>query len=211
MAPPQPPPPALSAPGLVGPISILNQPISGPRGNRRRRNRPYSHAHIEVDLVGPTKLPEGSSLLRRLETLLSAGSEVEAANLLRLTAATLHALASRGFRWIDHWEIQPGGWLPLPSGKGRPTKEEPVGEFLTSVENGARPTAATARSFSVRLSDRGGNRVDMVVRRIHRRHRHALTLDLWGRWTREMVDGVMGSLASRLPVSKSTLTKFQYA
>jgi hypothetical protein len=211
MAPPRPPPPALSAPGLEGPVSILNQPICGPRSKRRRGSRPYRHAHIEIDLVGLAQSPEGVPLLERFEALLSERSEVEAANLLRLTAVTLHALSARRFRWIDHWEVHPGGWLPPPIRKSRTTTGEPVGELLTSFEGGAWASAATARSFSVRLSDREGNHVDMVVRRVHRRRRHALSLDLWGRWTREMVDDVTGSLASRLPVAKSTLTKFQYA
>lgn len=211
MSPPRPPPPALSAPGLVGPISILNQPISGPRSNWRSRTRPYRHAHLEIDLTAEPDRTEGTPLLKRLEALLSEKDMVEAADLLRLAAGTLHALAARRFRWIDHWEVQPGGWLPLPERTTHRDPGEPVGELLNALESGAWAPAAKARSFSVRLSDRSGNRADVVVRRVHRQRRHALSVDLWGSWTKATIEGVTESLSARLPVSRSTLTKFQYA
>jgi len=56
-----------------------------------------------------------------------------------------------------------------------------------------------------------GNRADVVVRRVHRQGRHALSIDLWGSWTKETVNELTGSLAARLPVARTTLTKYQYA
>jgi hypothetical protein len=211
MTPPREPEPPLAAPGLEGPISIVQQPISGPRSNRRTRNRPYSHAHLEIDLAAVPNPTKGTPLLERLETLLSEKEIVETADLLRLTAETLHAFAASRFRWIDHWEVHPGGWLPLPERSTLREPEEPVGELLKAIESGRWAPVAEARTFSVRLSDRRGNRADVVVRRVHRQRRHALSIDLWGSWTKATVDAVTGSLSSRLPVSRSTLTKFQYA
>ncbi|MHB8351597.1 MAG: hypothetical protein ACYDFT_02745 [Thermoplasmata archaeon] len=211
MTPPLPPPPALSAPDLIGPISILDQPISGPRSNRRARNRPYSHVHIEIDLSDPSARTDDGSLLERLETLLSERKIVEGSNIVRLAAGTLHALSARRFRWIDHWEIEPGGWLPLPvRGSGAPSSEEPVGHLLVAIESGMWNPAAEALKFSVRISDRRGNHVDAIVRRVHRQRRHALSLDLRGSWTKATVDALTASLASRLPVAHATVTKIQY-
>jgi hypothetical protein len=211
MSPPQPSLSPLSAPDLIGPISILNQPVSGPGSKRQRLNRVYRHAHLEVDLVGAPKAPKRVHLLERLESLLSVRKEVEAADLLRLTAATLHALSARRFRWIDHWEVQPRGWLPPPTREDRTATGEPVGQFLTALTSGEWTAAPMAKVFSVRLSDREGNHVDLVLRRVHPRSRHALSLDVWGHWTRVMIEGVSASLSSRLPVAKVTLTRFQVA
>lgn len=202
---------ALSAPDLVGPISMLYQPTSGPGSHRRSRSRPYRHARVEIDLTGEAKPAEGAPFLKRIEAFLSAKDHMESADLLRLTAAALHALSSRRFRWIDHWEVHPGGWLPPPQRAAGHVVSEPVGEFLTALEGPVAARAARARSFSIRLSDRRGNHVDIAIRRIHRQRRHALSLDFWGLWTTVMINDVTGSLSSRLPFSRATLTKFQYA
>ena len=204
--------PALSAPGLIGPVSILNQPLSGPRSNRRSKNRPFAHLHLEVDLDPSVEKPtEGSPLVGKLEAFLQERKVTESTNLLLLSAATLHAFAARRFRWIDHWEVTPGGWLPLPESK-RSVREdrEPVGELLKALENAAPESVAQARTFAVRLSDLRGNRADVVVRRVHRPKGHALSIDLRGVWTTATLDDLTGSLKSRLPVARTTLTKFQY-
>jgi hypothetical protein len=166
---------------------------------------------LEIDLKVETIPTEGAPLLERLQAALSEREMVESKDLLLLAAGTLHALSARRFRWIDHWEVQPGGWLPLPGHKSKREAEEPVGELLKAIEGGAWESATKANSFSVRLSDRRGNRADAIVRRVHRQRRHALSLDLWGSWTKETIEDVTGSLSSRLPVSRSTMTKYQYA
>jgi hypothetical protein len=202
----------LSAPGLIGPNSILNPPWSGPRASRRTRARPFRHVHLEGDLgAGPartTSLP----LWEHLEAVLSERRIVESADLVWLAARTLHALASRRFRRVDHWEVAPGGWLPPPEvGSARSKGTEPVGQLLEALESGAVSPLAKARSFSVRMSDLRRNRADITVRRVHRPRRHALSVDLWGYWTKETINELVGALAERLPLSRTTITRYQYA
>ncbi|MCI4370729.1 MAG: hypothetical protein L3J81_05305, partial [Thermoplasmata archaeon] len=206
------PEPALAAPGLTGPFSIEQpSPLSGPRANRRARNRSYSHVHLEVDLDPKPKDPEGVPVLERLAGAVSERKIVEKGTLLVLAAATLHALSSRQFRRVDHWEVTPGGWLPPPSKGTDAVGREPVGDLLAALEGGAWDAVAKARAFSARLSDLQGNHVDVTVRRVHREHRHAMSLDLWGSWTKAKLTELEGSVAERLPVVRSTMTKFQYA
>ncbi len=190
---------------------MLNEPVSGPRSSRRALNRPYRHAHLGIDLSPDVVVKADAPLLLRLERALSEKKIVEAADLVRLAGGTLHALAARRFRQVDHWEVSPGGWLPLPTGKPRRGVAEPVGDLMAAVESNAGPSLAQARAFSARLSDEQGHRVDLVLRRVHRQRRHALSLDLHGVWTRETIRDLIGSLSERIPVARSTLTKFQYA
>jgi hypothetical protein len=209
---PGPPPIPLSAPGLIGPNSILNPPWSGPSSGRRTRNRPFSHVHLEVDLKAGSGGSTGLPFWERIESVLAEREIVENADLVWLTARTLHALASRQFRRVDHWEVAPGGWLPPPEyASVRAGDAEPVGQLLGALESGGGPIIAKARSFSVRVSDLHRNRADVTVRRVHRQRRHALSVDLWGSWTKETINGLVGALADRLPLSKTTMTKYQYA
>jgi hypothetical protein len=206
------PPIPLSAPGLIGPNSILNPPWSGPRSGRGTRNRPFSHAHLEVDLRAESAQAGGHPLWERFGAFLAERKIVESADLVWLTARTLHALASRQFRRVDHWEVAPGGWLPPPEfASVRPENAEPVGQLLSALESGDGSTIARARSFSVRVSDLHGDRADITVRRVHRARRHALSVDLWGTWTKETINELVGALAERLPVTQTTMTKYQYA
>jgi hypothetical protein len=203
--------PALAAPGLGGPISMLKQPISGPRSSRRRRNRPYSHIHLEVDL-GP--LPASTPLSPTLDQSgksIAGASDPGLVDLARLISGTLHAMSARRFRRIDHWEVAPGRWRLPPGGTDHEDAREPVGPLLKALGDGSLGSLAKVRSFSAQMSDLSGNRVEVVVRRVGAVHPHALSLDLWGHWTSAAVDDLTGSLAARLPVLHSTMTKFQYA
>jgi hypothetical protein len=135
----------------------------------------------------------------------------EVSDLAWLAAHTLHALSVCRFRRIDHWELTPGGWLPPPEFSSRdPNGAEPVGQLLNALEGETTSTFAGARSFSVRASDLHGNRIDVVIRRVVRFRRHALSIDLWGRWTKAAVQEIAGALAARLPVLSTTLTKHMY-
>ncbi|MCI4372706.1 MAG: hypothetical protein L3K02_03580 [Thermoplasmata archaeon] len=164
---------------------------------------------MEIDLArGPTAT---SSVLRRLEEWVGLRKIVESADLIRLTGATLHAMSSDGFRRVDHWEVSPGGWLPLPEHSARPGRDESVGHLLAALESDDGHSIARARSFSMRLSDFKGKHADVVVRRTHRKGRHSISLDLRGHWTRDEVGRLKGALADRLPVEHSEITKFQYA
>jgi hypothetical protein len=203
--------PALSAPGLGDLLSLPIQTSPGPRANRRRRDRPYTHVHLEVDLTAEPPNPGGVPLLEKLAGLLRERKVVEHGTLILMAAATLHALAARQFRRVDHWEVSPGGWLPPPLARKGRDAPEPVGDLVATLESGAWALVGNARSFSARLSDFSGARVDVTVRRVHRERRHTLTLDLWGRWTKEAVEGLVSSLAERLPVVRSTMTRFRFA
>ncbi|MCI4327538.1 MAG: hypothetical protein L3K16_07910 [Thermoplasmata archaeon] len=204
------PEPALAAPGLIGPFSIEKPPGIGPRSARRSRARSYRHVHLEVDLAPQPRDPKGVPALVRLSGLLKERRIVEQGTLIVLAAATLHALSARRFRRVDHWEVSPGGWLPPPRPSESPDGSEPVGDLIEALEGGGWEPVAIARSFSVRVSDLSGGRVDVTIRRIHRERRHALSLDLWGSWTKATVKDLQGSLAERLPVDQVTMTKFQY-
>jgi hypothetical protein len=166
---------------------------------------------MELDLAPNTPDSAGDPLLERLSTFLSQRKVVEKGTLVLLAAATLHALASRRFHRVDHWEVSPGGWLPPPRPGKNPEDEEPVGYLLEALESGAWSSVGSARTFSARLSDGFGAHVDVVVRRVHRERRHAMSMDLWGNWTKETVHDLVGAISKRLPVVKSTMTKFQYA
>ena len=171
-----------------------------------------SHAHLEVDLKLERVRTTGLPLAERLESFLAERKILENADLVWLAARTLHAMASRRFRRVDHWEVTPGGWLPPPEFKSaRADEPEPVGQLLAALESPLGPSIAKARSFSARLSDLRGNRSDIVVRRVHRQRRHTISVDLWGSWTQESIGDLTGALAERLPIARTTLTSHQFA
>lgn len=148
--------------------------------------------------------------LDRLAGWLRERKIVEKGTLVVLAAAALHAAAARKFRRIDHWEVSPGGWLPLPGSGVASHEDQPVGSLLDALERGAWESVGTARRFSARLSDSSGHRMDLVIRRIHRERRHSLSLDLWGDVTPEGAKGTEDAFKSRLPIVRSTMTHVQY-
>ena len=150
-------------------------------------------------------------MLERLAGMLREREVIEKGTIVLLAGGALHALAARRFRLVNHWEIVPGGWLPPPIVGRKAETDEPVGHLVEALEGENGPKIGSARSFSARLADGSGNAIDMIVRRVHRERRHAMSLDLWGSWTPESVKDVEGSVAQRLPVMKSEMTKFQYA
>lgn len=211
MSPPKEPGPALSAPGVPELLTPPGQMLSGPRENRRTRSRPYRHAHVEIDLAAEPQDPAGVPLLERLAALLKERKVVEKGSLIMMTAALLHALAARQFHRVSHWEVVPGGELPLPPGRTDDQPGEPVGDLIDALEGGGWSKVGKARSFSVQLSGPSGARADVTIRRVHRERRHAVTLDLRGTWTKATVQDVVDSIASRLPVAHSAMTKFMFA
>jgi hypothetical protein len=210
VVPPKETEPALAAPGVGELLATPQQALSGPRSNRRRRNRSYAHVHLELDLAPETPNSAGVPALERLSAFLTDKKIVEQGTLIMMAAATLHAFAARRFRRVDHWEVSPGGWLPPPPPGTDPNASEPVGDLLATLESGAWSVVGSARSFSARLSDQAGARIDVTIRRVHSERRHALSIDLWGLWTRADVQDLQGSISNRLPVVRSKVTKFQY-
>jgi len=208
MVPPPRATPAASAPDLTGPTSILNWPVAS-AGTRRRHPPPFAHVVLEIDLRHEQLERPRIPLLQQLEGLLRERSVVERGDLLRLSAAALHALAGRGFSRVDHWQVEPGGWLPLPE----PTHArlaEPVGHLLRALASPAWSRLAEAREFSVRLSGKLKFRADLVVRRVHRERGHSLTIELRGSITPREVEGLVHALRGHLPVLHSRLAAFAY-
>jgi hypothetical protein len=201
--------PALAAPGIGELLATPQQSLTGPRSLRRRRGRMFHHVQFEFDLAPKPTNTAGVPLLERLAQSIKERRIVEKGSLVQMAAATLHALSSLGFRRVDHWEIEPGGWLPLPTQRKDPAAEEPVGDLLEILENGTWPSIASARSFSARMSDFSGGRADVIVRRVHR-FRHALTLKVWRTMTKGQVEDLKGAIDARLPVSRSTKIRFGY-
>jgi hypothetical protein len=210
MAPPKESEPALAAPGVEGLLATPKPSLTGPREFRRYRDRPLGHVHLELDLAPKPKDPTGVGPLEKLEGFLKERKVTERGTMIRLAGATLHAFASRGFRRVDHWEVTPGGWLPPPGARKDSKAAEPVGELMDVLKSGAMASVASARSFSARLSDPPGDRADVTIRRVHRERRHSLTVDLWGSWTKATVEDLEGSISERLPVVRSTVTKFRF-
>lgn len=203
--------PPLSSPDVIGgPFMVTQPPISGPRELRRRKNRPFSHLHYEIDLAADAGEPVKHPWFSELKVVLEHQKIEEGAEIVHMVAAVLHGMSARRFKWIDHWEVHPGGWLPLPDRKNRDAGEEPVGVLLSALERDDCPPVAKAHEFSVRLSDHQGDRADVVVRRPPHLGHHGITLDLWGKWTGESAEDVVAAIHSRLPLNHATLTKYQY-
>ena len=199
----------ISAPDLTGPTSFLNWPLVAAGTSRRHRVRPFGHVRFEVDLRHERWDEPDVPVLRQFERLLRERSVVEPGDLLRLSAASLHAFSVRGFTRVDHWEIQPGGWLPLPE-PTHATLAEPVGHLVRALESAQWRRLALAREFSVRLSGHAKIRADLVVRRVHRERGHSITVDLRGTIAARELEGLARALRERLPVLGSSVTAFAY-
>jgi hypothetical protein len=200
---------SISAPDLTGPVSILNWPIASTASARRTRPPPFGHVRLEIDLRHERWSEPDVPVLRQFERLLRERSVVEQGDLLRLSAAALHAFTTRGFARVDHWEIQPGGWLPLPE-PTHATLAEPVGHLVRALESAQWRRLALAREFSVRLSGHPKIRADLVVRRVHRERGHSITVDLRGRIVARELEGLVGALRERLPVLRSSVAAYAY-
>jgi len=155
---------------------------------------------LEIDLVREAFQRGGLPFLHGLESIFREREVYEVEGLLRLSAGVLHALAARGFSRVDHWEVQPGGWLPLPE----PAHErlvEPVGHLLNALSSDAWKRIASARAFSMRLSGAGELRADVTVRRVHRERSHAISIELVGPITPRELDSVERELRETLSIA----------
>ncbi len=204
------PEPAVSAPDLTGPVSILDWPLAAAGSRRGHRPRPMSHVVLEVDLRHERFDAPTVPVLQQFERLFRERSVVEQSDLLRLAAGALHAFSSLGYNHVDHWEVTPGGWLPLPEPTHR-TLAEPVGHLLRALSSEAWQPYARAREFAVRLSGPPKSRADLVVRRVHRERGHSISVELRGWITERDLTGLVRALRERVPVLRSRVATFQYA
>jgi hypothetical protein len=182
-------------------------PPSRPRRVKRVASR-WKYARLEVDLVHEAFERSGLPFVHRLEAVFREREVVEVEGLLRLSAAVLHALAERDFSRVDHWEVFPGGWLPLPE-PVHERLEEPVGHLLNALRSEAWKKVAGARSFRFRLSGAAELRADVTVRRVHREWGHAITLELFGPISERELRGYEVALNEALTVARirrATLT-----
>lgn len=157
------------------------------------------HVRVDVDLVHEAFRRPRIPLFQRLEAVFREQEVVEVEGLLRLVASVLHALSSRGFTRVDHWEAHPGGWLPLPE-PAHERLEEPVGHLLNALRSRSWARIAEARAFAFRLSGSTALRADVVVRRVHRERGHALTVELFGPLSDRELRGVERALRENLSV-----------
>ncbi|MGP8077304.1 MAG: hypothetical protein ACLQD8_02305 [Thermoplasmata archaeon] len=177
-----------------------------PPRTRHPRQPTYTHVRVEIDLgheiIAPTRLP----FLAEIRALLKERNVEEEGSLLDLAAALLHALQACGFSRVDHWEIDPGGWLPLPE-EVHPGLIEPVGHLLKALASERWRELATAYAISFRLSGEGDHRADVVLRRLHREREHSLSLDLFGRMQSFDVHRTVNAVRENLTVLRAQVTE----
>ncbi len=133
---------------------------------------------LELDLPHETLRPSSLPVLRQLTAFLREQEVEEQGSLLLHAAELLDELGRLGYRRVDHWEIDPGGWLPLPEA-GHAGPVEPVAHLVRALRNPAWGAFARARSFAVRLSSEDGRRIDAELLHLHRERQHSITLELW--------------------------------
>jgi len=165
----------------------------------------FSSARIEFDLrhelLTGTRIP----LVWQIEALLREREVEEHESLVRLAAGALHALSRLGYRRGDHWEVEPGGWLPLPE-RTHPGLVEPVGHLIRALASERWSALSKARRFSVRLSAADGRRADAILRRIHREQDHTLTLELWGKVTPHEIRRTVNAVRRGLSVVRARVS-----
>ncbi len=145
---------------------------------KEARTPPTERLRIELDLAHELLRPSRIPVLRQIEALLREQEVEEQGSLLVRASELLHELGDAGFERVDHWELSPGGWLPLPEPAHR-GKVEPVGHVLRALESRAWASLAHADAFAVRLSDADGRRADARVLHLHREREHSISVELW--------------------------------
>ncbi len=193
----------LSAPDLVGPVSILNWPIRSTPSARRGPPRPFAHVRFGCRLSTVTADVSDPGLLAHLARAFGEETVAAAGRFGRLVAATLHAFASQGYRRVDHWETVPGGWLPLGSGDA-----EPLAELARALESTRPATVGRASRFSARLSSDRGDRAELTIRRRQRAGAPALVVDVYGTIFPRDLHALIGALQARLPIGSTRILRY---
>jgi hypothetical protein len=176
-----------------------------PPRTRHAGQATYAHVRVEIDLGHEVLAPARLPFVSEIRAILKERNVEEEESLLDLGAALLHSLQACGYSRVDHWEVDPGGWLPLPEAV-HPGLVEPVGHLVRALASERWQELATAHALSVRLSGDGDRRVDAVLRRRHREREHSLTLDLWGRMQSYDVHRTVNALREHLSVIRAQVT-----
>jgi hypothetical protein len=171
---------------------------------RRAPRATYASARLEFDLRHEQLRSGRLPVIGQIEALLREREVEERVSVVPLAAALLHAMAGLGYRHVDHWEIHPGGWLPLPE-RTHPGLVEPVGHLVRALASESWRPLVRARRLAVRLSAADGRRADVVLRRVHREREHSLTVELVGAVTAPQVRRTVAAVRSRLPVLRVRL------
>ncbi len=161
---------------------------------------------LELDLPHELLKPSSVPLLRQVESWLREQEVEEQGSLLVRAGELLDELGAEGYDRVDHWEVDPGGWLPLPEAE-HAGRIEPVGHLVKALRNPAWGVFARARAFSVRLSGDDGRRVDARVLRLHREREHSICLDLWGPTSTAELRRLAGRLRRRFTPLKMRLRR----
>ena len=192
-----------SRPGLPALDWSLVSPALGRAGARR-----LAFVRVDLDLVPAMEHVSGLPLLGGLQDVLREAEVTEEGDLLSLAAGALRAFEQAGFRQVDHWEVRPGGWLPLHRVPTSP-RTGTVGHLIAAMRFDEWRSVRGAREFAARLSAPGVGHAEFSVRRVHRERRHSLTLGLAGAFGRSQVERVVAALAHTLPVLYAAVSAVQ--
>jgi len=185
---------------------MARTPPRGRPSSRPARAAPDARYRVDLDLRHELLTPSRFPLLRSVEGLLGERPVEEQGGLLTLVGGVLHSLTRSGLTRVDHWEIAPGGWLPLPE----PTHAslvEPATHLARALQSPEWQQVARADRFSVRLSGPGARRADAVVRRAHREREHTVSLNLSGSWRSTDLRRLIVALKRDLPVLRAQLER----
>ena len=174
------------------------------RALRTPRSSP-GYVRLEMDLPHELLRPSGVPVIRQIEAWLKEQEVEEQGSLLVRAGELLDELGALGYAHVDHWEVEPGGWLPLPEA-AHAGKFEPVGHLVRALKSPAWIAVGQARGFGFRLSASNGRRVDARVLRLHREREHSITLDLWGPPSSAEVRRVVSAVRRRFSPLKVRLT-----
>jgi hypothetical protein len=182
-------------------VPRAGSPTSSPRsaaGATGRRARLDFDLHHEV--VAEGRFP----LLGSIEGIFHERAVEERARLPALAEGLLRALHDVGYRRADRWELDPGGWIPLPEEAHRGSVE-PIAHLLRALASESWGSIAEARGLTVLVSSADGRSATAVLRRFHRERDHTLSIEVEGSSRREC-GRLVEAVRDRLPVLRARVS-----
>jgi len=174
--------------------------------DRRTRPPPDTFVRVALDLPHERLNPSVVPVIRQIEAWLHEQEVEELGNFLVRAAELLDELGGLGYSRVDHWEVDPGGWLPLPEAT-HAGRYEPVQHLIRALQSPAWLTLSEARSFAVRLTSTDGARADARVFHVHRERGHSITVDLWGTPSAKEVRQLVDRLRNRFTPLRVTVRR----